>query len=145
MIKRTATLLKQGLEEVYEHSDAQSEILSNKKYYQGQSQLSFSQRCGSSDNSRSFGKKKRSPKAKSKTSAAGEFQMFKPPYLEDEAEETVTPSDARTAKRDKNRDHGKRQHQSSSTSKSKESSSHQVGVLKKFLPPYHMSDDDPEP
>lgn len=37
MVKRTATLLKQSLEEVYEHSDAQSEILSNKKYYQGQS------------------------------------------------------------------------------------------------------------
>jgi hypothetical protein len=33
MVKRTAKLLKQGLEEVYENSDAQSEVLSNKKYY----------------------------------------------------------------------------------------------------------------
>lgn len=73
--------------------------------------------------------------------------MFKPPYLQDDEEEAITPSDARTAKRDKNRvgEHSKRQHQSSSNSQSKESSSHQVGVLKKFLPPYQMSDDEPEP
>ena len=34
MVKRTANLLKKkGLEEVDEHSDAQSEVLSNKKFY----------------------------------------------------------------------------------------------------------------
>jgi hypothetical protein len=48
--------------------------------------------------------KKPTPKAKNEGQATGEFQMFVPPYLQDEeSDKEVTPSDTRTARRDKSR------------------------------------------